>query len=128
MTNVAPRAAAARNILVVDDNDDVRTSLCRLLALCGYRAVGASDAASALVAAQELDPRVVLIDIGLPGMDGYELARQLRRAHPNGPHLVAITGYGQPSDRARSREAGFVAHLVKPIDVDKLLPLLEPLT
>lgn len=125
---LTPRVAAARKILVVDDNDDVRTSLCRLLDLCGYHAIGARDAATALSAAQELNPRVVLVDIGLPGMDGYELARQLRRAQPNGPQLVAITGYGQPSDRARSRDAGFVAHLVKPIDIDKLLPLLDPLT
>jgi PAS domain S-box-containing protein len=121
----APRAGAPRSILVVDDNDDVRKSLCRLLGLHGYQAIGAGDGPSALKIAEDLRPLVVLVDIGLPGMDGYEFARQLRRAQPTGPRLVAITGYGQPSDRARSREAGFAAHLVKPVDIDTLLPLLE---
>ena len=121
----ALRAGAPRNILVVDDNEDVRKSLCRLLGLHGYHAVGAGDGPSALTIAEDLQPLVVLVDIGLPGMDGYEFARQLRRAQPAGPRLVAITGYGQPSDRARSRDAGFVAHLVKPVDIDTLLPLLE---
>jgi PAS domain S-box-containing protein len=119
------RAGAPRNILVVDDNDDVRKSLCRLLGLHGYQAVGARDGPSALQIAEDLRPIVVLVDIGLPGMDGYEFARQLRRAQPSGPRLVAVTGYGQPSDRARSRDAGFAAHLVKPVDIDTLLPLLE---
>jgi PAS domain S-box-containing protein len=121
----ALRGGAARNILVVDDNDDVRKSLCKLLGLHGYQAVGAGDGPSALKIAEELQPLVVLVDIGLPGMDGYEFARRLQRTQPSGPRLVAITGYGQPSDRARSRDAGFVAHLVKPVDIDTLLPLLE---
>ena len=122
----ALQPGAPRSILVVDDNEDVRKSLCRLLGLHGFQAVGAGDGPSALQIAEELQPLVVLVDIGLPGMDGYEFARQLRRTRPSGPRLVAITGYGQPSDRARSRDAGFVAHLVKPVDIDTLLPLLEP--
>lgn len=120
------QSGAPRSILVVDDNEDVRKSLCRLLGLHGYQAVGAGDGPSALKIAEELQPLVVLVDIGLPGMDGYEFARQLRSTQPSGPRLVAITGYGQPSDRARSRDAGFAAHLVKPVDIDTLLPLLEP--
>jgi two-component system CheB/CheR fusion protein len=124
----SPGAGSARNILVVDDNEDVRKSLCRLLDMHGYRTVGVGDGPSALVAASELQPRTILVDIGLPGMDGYEFARQLRRVNPDGPQLVAITGYGQPSDRAQSREAGFVAHLVKPVDIETLLPLLEAAT
>jgi CheY-like chemotaxis protein len=115
-----------RTILVVDDNEDVRKSLCRLLGLHGFEAVGAGDGPSALRIAEDFQPLVVLVDIGLPGMDGYEFARQLRRAQPRGPRLIAITGYGQPSDRARSRDAGFIAHLVKPVDIDTLLPLLDP--
>ena len=101
--------------------------MCRLLTLLGYRPVGASDGPSALEAAARIKPRVALVDIGLPGMDGYELARRLRSAHPDGMKLVAVTGYGQDSDRAQSREAGFDAHLVKPIDLNVLLPhLVEP--
>lgn len=123
-TERTQRSGAPRNILVVDDNEDVRKSLCRLLGLHGYQAVGACDGPSALRMAEEVQPMVVLVDIGLPGMDGYEFARQLRRTK-NQSRLVAITGYGQPSDRARSRDAGFAAHLVKPVDIDTLLPLLE---
>jgi PAS domain S-box-containing protein len=114
-------------VLVVDDNDDVRESLCRLLALMGYLPTGASDGPSALEAAGRIKPHVAVVDIGLPGMDGYEVARQLRRTYPTGLRLVAVTGYGQDSDREQSRDAGFDAHLVKPIDLNVLLPhLLEP--
>ena len=123
----ADRASAVEilgSILVVDDNDDVRESLCRLLTMLGYRATSASDGPSALQAVERIRPQVAVVDIGLPGMDGYELARRLRRASPTGLRLVAVTGYGQESDRARSREAGFDAHLVKPIDLDALLPQL----
>ena len=115
----------ARSILIVDDNEDVRRSLCRLLQVCGFQATAVGDGPAALTAAAAIRPRVVLVDIGLPGMDGYELARQLRIAHPVGQQLIAITGYGQPSDRIRSRDAGFVAHLVKPVEIETLLPLLE---
>jgi PAS domain S-box-containing protein len=115
----------ARSILIVDDNDDARRSLCRLLRVCGFQATSVGDGPSALVAAAEIRPRVVLIDIGLPGMDGYDLARRLARAFPGEQRMIAITGYGQPSDRIRSRDAGFIAHLVKPVEIEQLLPLLE---
>jgi PAS domain S-box-containing protein len=119
-----PDAEHGGAVLVVEDNEDVRSSLCQLLTVLGHNATGVADGPSALVATEELEPRVVLIDIGLPGMDGYEVARRLRRAHPTGLRLLALTGYGQSSDYARSREAGFDAHLVKPIDIDVLLPYL----
>jgi CheY-like chemotaxis protein/two-component sensor histidine kinase len=118
-------SATSRSILIVDDNDDARRSLCRLLEVCGFQATAVGDGPAALEAAATIRPRVVLIDIGLPGMDGYELARRLRRAYPVGQQLIAITGYGQPSDRIRSRDAGFITHLVKPVDIENLLPLLE---
>src|SRR5262249_32258477 len=86
---VTPVAGLERRVLIVDDNEDVRKSLCRLLDLYGYTTVGAGDGLAALAVAEELNPRVVLVDIGLPGMDGYELARRLRRAHPSGTQLVA---------------------------------------
>ncbi len=123
-----PGTDPARSILVVDDNEDVRRSMCRLLQICGFQVTGVGDGPAALAAAAVLRPRVVIVDIGLPGMDGYQLARELRRAHPVGQQLVAITGYGQPSDRIRSRDAGFAAHLVKPVEIDILLPLLESAT
>jgi CheY-like chemotaxis protein len=114
-------------VLVVDDNEDVRTSLCRLLELYGYHVASASDGPSALHVAGQVDPQVVLVDIGLPGMDGYELGRRLRQTLPAGVKLLAVTGYGQPSDRARSRDAGFDAHLVKPVQVSALSPFLDHL-
>ena len=127
---VAPptvRDAALGGVLVVDDSDDVRLSLCRALSLYGYQTFGAGDGPSALLAVAEHRPRVVLIDIGLPGMDGYELARRLRGDDSTGhaARLVAVTGYGQPSDRTRAREAGFTAHFVKPVDIETLLTCLE---
>ena len=86
-----------------------------------------SDGPAALAAADQLNPRVVLVDIGLPGMDGNELAGALRRADP-AQELIAITGDGQPTDLVRSRHAGFAAHLVKPVELETLLPLLERAT
>jgi CheY-like chemotaxis protein len=112
-------------VLIVDDNEELRNGLCRLLALHGYRVGSAGDGPTALELVDVIEPRVVLVDIGLPGMDGYELARRLRLIRPAGMRLVAVTGYGQPSDRALSQAAGFDAHLVKPVDLDTLRPFLE---
>jgi PAS domain S-box-containing protein len=116
-----------RSVLIVDDNEDARRSLSRLLRAYGFEVTAVSDGPAALAAAKRLNPRVVLVDIGLPGMDGYELAGALRRAHP-AQELIAITGYGQPTDLVRSRHAGFAAHLVKPVELETLLPLLERAT
>jgi signal transduction histidine kinase len=116
-------------ILVVDDNEDAASALGELLTLHGHTVEVVFDAPSALAAAPVFKPDVGLFDIGLPGMDGYELAQRLRRQHGAEANaaplrLFALTGYGQESDRRRAAEAGFDAHLTKPIDVAMLLELL----
>jgi two-component system CheB/CheR fusion protein len=113
-------------ILVVDDNDDNARSLAMLLRLLGHDVRVAGDGASALAEVGRHRPRLVLLDIGLPGMSGYEVAARLReRPEMAGAVLVAMTGYGQPEDRRRSEEAGFDGHLVKPVDPDALGALLS---
>ncbi len=123
-----PGVAAAvtpRRILVVDDNVDSAESLALLLRLAGHRARTAHNGPGALAAARDFRPEVVLLDIGLPGMDGYEVARRLREwADGERVLLVAQTGYGQEDDRCRSRQAGFDAHLIKPVDPSVLQALL----
>ncbi len=127
----APRPTEHRvSILVVDDNTDALEMLAEALTLLGHDAHPAADAESALDVARRVKPKVALLDIGLPVVDGYELGRQLS-ALPGleGIKLVALTGYGQASDRERSRAAGFAAHLVKPVDlgaIEKLLRELSP--
>ncbi len=117
--------ASSRRILVVDDNTDAATSLAVLLDLDGHETQTAFSSAEALQLADSFDPEVVLLDIGLPDMDGYEVARRLRLS-ARGAHrtLVALTGYGQQDDRQRARDAGFDAHLVKPVDFAALAKLL----
>ena len=92
----------------------------------GYEARVASDGPAALDTAASFNPHVVLLDLGLPVMDGYEVADQLRAAGVTVP-LIAVTGYGQEADRERSEMAGFVAHFVKPVDLDELRHSLERL-
>jgi signal transduction histidine kinase/ActR/RegA family two-component response regulator len=114
-----------RRILVVDDNVDSAESLAVLLRLQGHEVEVAHDGATALAAAQTFRPQAVLLDIGLPGMDGYEVARRLRQQSvPAEMLLVAVTGYCQEEDRRRSQEAGFNAHLVKPVCLGTLHALL----
>jgi two-component system CheB/CheR fusion protein len=121
----APVAAGTR-MLVVDDNRDAATTLLELAELWGYEARGASDGPSALQSAATFVPEVVLLDIGMPGMDGYEVARELRaRPEMGGALLVAITGYGREEDKQKAREAGFDHHLTKPIDAAELHRLLS---
>ena len=121
-------AATGATVLVVDDNEDALTLLAEVLALQGYRTHTASDPAEALLLAAQLRPDVALLDIGLPVMDGYELARQLRAQKSlMALKLVAITGYGQPSDREQARDAGFDEHLVKPVRVEDLQRVLSRL-
>jgi signal transduction histidine kinase len=114
--------AAGVRVLVVDDNVDAATSLSYVLALAGYDTAVAHDGNRALEVAEAMRPAIVLLDIGLPGMSGYEVARRLRAA-PWGRdlRLIAVTGWGHESDRAKSLEAGFDAHLTKPIDPELLL-------
>jgi CheY-like chemotaxis protein len=118
------RLAAARRglrILVVDDNVDAAEMLAMLLELRGHQARLAHSGPAALVAAAEFEPQVIFLDIGLPGLTGYEVARQLRAssAQPQ-PRLVALTGWGTEEDRRQARAAGFDAHLVKPVDLSQL--------
>jgi signal transduction histidine kinase len=118
--------ALRRSILVVEDNDDARDTLHRLLELTGHRVNVAADGAAGLAAALVSKPEVVLIDVGLPKMDGYEVARRIRATAGDWrPFLVALTGYGLPEDRSRALEAGFDAHLVKPVDHNALEALLS---
>ena len=115
-------------VLVVDDNADAADTLAELLQLLGYETTTAGDADQALRKIDEFKPNLALFDIGLPGTDGYELARQVR-ARPDGDtiRLVALTGYGQESDRARAMEAKFDEHLVKPVAIDDLTSVISRL-
>jgi CheY-like chemotaxis protein/anti-sigma regulatory factor (Ser/Thr protein kinase) len=111
-------------VLVVDDNADVLTSMTMLLELEGHAVTTAQDAESTYRAVQDVEPDVVLLDLGLPGADGYEVARRLRATFGTDLLLVAVTGYGQSEDRLRARAAGFDHHLLKPVDFDALQALL----
>lgn len=114
-----------RKILVVDDNVDAAQSMSMLLEMSGHDVSYAYDGASALKAALESTPDVVLLDIGLPGMDGFEVAQRMRAApHTAKCTLIALTGYGRSEDRERSAVAGFDHHLVKPVDPNALEALL----
>jgi signal transduction histidine kinase/ActR/RegA family two-component response regulator len=117
---------ASLRILVVDDNRDSADMMSVMLQLSGHKTFETHDGLSAVVSAAKLDPDVVLLDIGLPGLNGYEVARRIRAQgnHPKRPLLVALTGWGQEEDRRRSKEAGFDAHLVKPVDEAALSALL----
>jgi CheY-like chemotaxis protein len=107
----------ARSVLVVDDNEDSAEMMGALLALHGHRVRIAHDAEHALAAAREFAPDAALLDIGLPGLDGYELARQLRQdQRTRHVQLIALTGWGADGDRLRAGEAGFDLHLTKPAD------------
>jgi PAS domain S-box-containing protein len=108
-----------QRILVVDDNVDAASSLATLLRLEGHETRIEHDGPNALAIAHKWRPDVVLLDIGLPGMNGYQVAEQLRQRGYQG-RLVAVTGYGQEADRARSQDAGFDEHLVKPVDIHTL--------
>jgi CheY-like chemotaxis protein/two-component sensor histidine kinase len=119
---LAPAEPSAR-ILVVDDNEDAATMLAETLEHVGYATVTAHDAGEALAAYAEFMPAAAILDIGLPVVDGYELARRIR-ALPGAPYLIALTGYGQPSDRERALEAGFDHHLVKPVSVAAIRSIL----
>jgi CheY-like chemotaxis protein/anti-sigma regulatory factor (Ser/Thr protein kinase) len=113
-------------VLVVDDNRDAALMLAEAVDSLGYEARVASDGPSALEAAARFKPDAVLLDLGLPVIDGYEVADRLRTAGVSVP-LIAVTGYGQETDRARSEMAGFAAHFVKPVDLDDLKHSLERL-
>jgi PAS domain S-box-containing protein len=121
-----PTRDRGRTILIVEDNDDARDSLRLLLEALGHRVLEAADGHRGLTLVLDHKPEVVLVDLGLPGMDGYELARAVRES-PLGQTtlLIAVTGYGQTEDRRRSKEVGFDAHLVKPVSQSLLAALIS---
>jgi PAS domain S-box-containing protein len=117
-----------RRILIVDDNEDGATSLAMLLNLSGHETFTANDGLEAMEAFERIRPDVALLDIGLPGLNGFEVCRRIReRPYGKDAVLVALTGWGQEEDRSKSREAGFDAHVVKPVDQDVLMKLLSSL-
>lgn len=124
------RSVSGRNassILVVEDNEDSAHSLKLLLEALGYETHVARDGEAAVTAAVALRPDVILMDIGLPAMNGYEAARRIRGLCADKPMvIVALTGWGQQADRLRSSEAGIDHHLVKPLDLAMLRRILEP--
>ena len=113
-------------VLVVEDNHDSAESLRMLLVTQGYEVTIAYSGTEGVEAAQRARPDVVVCDIGLPGMDGYAVAKAIRRDPATaGTRLIAVTGYGQDDDQARAMESGFDTHLVKPADPERLLSLLS---
>jgi CheY-like chemotaxis protein len=122
-------AGAASRVLVVDDNEDAANTLSMLLEASGFVVRVAYTAQSALDAVASFNPEIVLMDIGLPEMDGYEVARRLRSGdRPFQGKLVALTGYGQERDVRRAHDAGFDAHLIKPAEPETLFRLLANIT
>ena len=119
------RPVVRRRVLVVDDNHDAAESLAQLIQLLGHETDIAYEGATAVEKARANRPDLVLCDIGLPGMDGFAVARELRSSGPEGIRLVAVSGYAQPDDVARATEAGFDAHLAKPADPEKIERLLR---
>jgi CheY-like chemotaxis protein len=118
------KAGSHRTILVIEDNADARAALVALLELDGWTVEPAADGAEGIEIARAKNVDAALVDIGLPGMDGYEAARRMRQLPGRRLFLVALTGYGQPEDRERTAEAGFDAHLVKPVDPVELSAVL----
>jgi CheY-like chemotaxis protein len=120
-----PAAQVRRNILIADDNQDALESLALMLRMEGHEVICASDGEEALALAGELKPEIVVLDVGMPKLDGCEVARRIRaESWGRAAVLVALTGWGQDVDRHRSREAGFDLHLVKPVDPATLCTLL----
>jgi two-component system CheB/CheR fusion protein len=115
-------------IVLVEDQADSREALCELLSQEGFACRTAENGAEGLALIDEVLPDVAILDVGLPGMDGFEMARRLRSDPRHvGLFLIALTGYGQASERTRGREAGFDEHLVKPVNIDEFLRLLAEL-
>jgi CheY-like chemotaxis protein len=121
----ADALAPGRRILIVDDNKDSAESLAMLLEITGHRTFVVHDGVAAIAAAEAHRPEVMLLDIGMPRLNGYEVCRRVRQ-QPWGEEIkiIALTGWGQDEDRRKSQEAGFDGHLVKPVDYNALLELL----
>jgi PAS domain S-box-containing protein len=123
--DAAQATACRRRVLIVEDSRDSAETLAALVEMLGHDAEVAYDGPSAIAKAREHAPDVVLCDIGLPGMDGYDVARQIRACAPAGIRLVAVTGYARPEEVLRAAEAGFDGHLSKPPDPEKLAELIR---
>jgi CheY-like chemotaxis protein len=121
------RGGPPRRVLLVDDNRDASESLAILLTMTGHEVVTAGDGPQALEILRQHDPDVILLDIGLPGMDGYKVCRRIRGEELSAATIVAMTGFGQDRDRELAKAAGFDAHLVKPVAIGRLLSLLDGL-
>lgn len=120
------KSPCSRRVLIVEDNQDARDALKCLLELWGHEVTVASDGATGIQSALTQRPDVALVDLGLPTVDGYEVARQVRSAlSASAPLMIALTGYGAPEQRAQALSAGFDLHIVKPVDPDRLANLLE---
>jgi CheY-like chemotaxis protein len=125
-TVVRTLSSPPRRVMVVDDNDHLAASLADVLQDKGHQVAVFGNAVTALDRLEDFRPDVALLDIGLPVIDGYDLAREIRaRLGDATPFLVAFTGYAQPGDAQRSRDAGFDSHFVKPVNLDQLLHAIE---
>jgi PAS domain S-box-containing protein len=123
--SAATKAVRAQRVLLVEDNTDAREMLAILLRMTGHEVFEATTGAEGIEMALRHSPSVVVLDIGLPDVNGYEVAQQLRQRLSSPVRLVALSGYGQPQDRARSRAAGFDAHMVKPVDPAALGEIIQ---
>ena len=125
MNTQSQATAPGPKVLVVDDNEDAADSLATLLGVMGYSVRTAYDGPEGIEAADEFEPAVALLDIGLPRLSGYDIAKHVRGTRGEKVLLVAITGWGQEDDRRRAHEAGFDHHFTKPADFDVLLALID---
>jgi CheY-like chemotaxis protein len=117
--------SVVQRVLIVDDHPGTTEALAMLLGLLGHQAHAVHRGADALAAAREIDPHLVLLDISLPDINGYDVARALRDEHGRRSYLVAATGWGRPADRVRAQAAGFDSHLTKPFQLAELRELLQ---
>lgn len=117
--------AAAKRVLLIEDNLDLRDLIQLSLEIAGHEVFVAGDGRRGVDAALECEPDVIVVDIGLPLLDGFEVAREIRGHSGSAPLLIAMTGYGREEDRARITEAGFDQHLVKPVPPLRLLDLVD---
>jgi signal transduction histidine kinase/ActR/RegA family two-component response regulator len=120
-----PAARADIRVLVVDDNEDLADLLSEALTIAGFKTAIAHDAYAALERWRSFEPHAAVLDVGLPELDGYELAKTLRKEHGSQPTLIAATGYGQRQDKLKSADAGFDCHFVKPVSTQDLIMVLD---
>jgi CheY-like chemotaxis protein len=120
-------SAAGRRILIIDDNADAAALLESVLRAAGHEVRNALDGRAGLTLAQEFAPDIVFLDLAMPGMDGYEVMHHLREPQRARPKIIALTGFGAETERDRIRQAGFDAHLVKPVESRKILDLISSL-